>query len=110
MLPSGDVDGALKALFGSSLVGGRGEKQFSLEAVKLGLVEAIVVLVDNGQRFVQRCERLLEAPGLRIRLSQHAEIVRNTEFGAGATKLVQAIEKERQRVVTAAGSSNPAPL
>ena len=79
VLPPGDVDGAPKALFGfNALIGSRGEEQFSLEAVKLRLVEAIVVLVDDCQRFGQRCERLFEAPGLGIRLSQHAEIVRNT--------------------------------
>ena len=103
LLPPGDVDGALKAHFGfDTLVGRRGEKQLSLEAVKLRLLEAIVVLVDDGQRFVERRERFLDTPGLGMRLSQHAEIVGDTELGAGATKLAQAVEKERQRVVTAA--------
>ena len=73
-------------------------------------MEAIVVLVDDRQRFVQRCERLVEATGLGIRLSQHAEIVGDAEFGASATKLLQPISKERQRLVSAAMKSNPAPL
>ena len=62
LLAPGRLDGLAEAVFGGGgLVGRLGQQQLALEAVQLGLVAAVVVLLGDRQPFVQRLVRVLEA-------------------------------------------------
>src|SRR5262249_20271664 len=58
--------------FGPRPVPRRSQKQFALEAVQLGLLKAVVVLLRQGQALSQGLARLLEQPFLGTGLSQDA--------------------------------------
>ena len=80
-----------KQLFGGgTLVGRLGQQQLALEAVQLGLVATVVVLLGNRQPFVERRVRVLEPPGLRVGIAQHAEVGRDADFRPGGPEGTQA--------------------
>src|SRR5688572_2419424 len=74
MLRARRVNRCAEAFFGGGLVVCLGEVQFAFEAVQFGLSGAVVVLLGNHRRFVQRLVRFLELPFLRVCMAQNAEI------------------------------------
>ena len=84
LLAPGRLDGPAEAVLGGGgLVGRLGQQQLALEAVQLGLVATVIVLLGERQPFVQRLVRVLEAPGLRVGIAQHAEVRRNSHLRPG---------------------------
>jgi hypothetical protein len=101
-LPSPGFDRDTKALFGSFLASSFREKQFAFQTVQLGLVDAVVVLVRNGQTFVQHVKRIFETRVLGERVANHTQVAWDADFGTRCPKLAQAFKQERNRFSSSA--------
>src|SRR5207244_3966056 len=85
-------------------------QQLALEAVQLGLVATVVVLLGNRQPLVQRIVRVLEARGLRVSIAQQTEVRRNADFRPGGPEGAEPLEENRQRFLPPALQEQPRPL
>src|SRR5262249_12484544 len=85
------LDGGKETGLGGGLVIRFSQVQLTLETVQLGLLEAIVVLLREGQTLVQRLAGIVEAAGLRVRVAQHAVVTRQKHSGAGGAIGVEAL-------------------
>ena len=110
LLAPGRLDGPAEAVFGGgNLVGRLGQQQLALEAVQLGLVATVVVLLGDRQPLVQRLVRVLEPAGLRVGIAQHAEVRRNAHFRPGGPEGIEPLEEQVAALPRAglAGASPP---
>ncbi len=110
LLAAGRLEGLAEAGLGGGLVLRPGKVQLPLEAVQLGLVTAVIVLPGNRQPFVQRLERVLEAPGLRVRFAQHAEIAGSPHGRPGGPEGTVSLQENRQPFFPPVLKEQPRPL
>ena len=111
LLAQSRLGGPAEAVFGGgNLVGRLGQQQLALEAMQLGLVATVIVLLGDRQPFVQRLVRILKARGLRVGIAQHAEVRRNPHFRPGGPEGTKPLEEKWQRFLAPALQEHPRPL
>src|SRR5262249_56989277 len=98
-LPRGRLDGLAEAALRPGLVERLGQQQLTLEAVKLGLLEPVVVLLREAQRLVQRLPRVPEPAGLCVGVDERGEVVRKSHPRTGGPVGIETLEELRQRLL-----------
>ena len=78
--------------------------------MQLGFLKTVVVLLGGRERFVEHAVRVREAPGLRVCVAQHAEVVRDPQSRARGAEGLQPLEQKRKRVVDPALQEHPGAL
>ena len=77
---------------------------------ELGFLKAVVVLFGRRQRFIEHAVRVREAPGLRVGVAQHAEVVRDPQSRPVARKACSPSSSSGSAASIRPCRSIPAPL
>src|SRR5262249_20964180 len=72
------------------------QMQLAPQPIKLRFMEALVVLLDHGERLVERLARIIESSRHRERLAENSEIIGKAQAGAAGAISLQSIWNLRQ--------------
>jgi hypothetical protein len=87
------------ALGGRCLVGRLSQQELALEAVQLGLLNSVTVLLGESEPLVKRHVSLAKPCGSRVGVAEEAELEGAEDLGAGGPEAVEAFLEQGERFV-----------